>query len=339
MRVRARLALLLALFCGLTAAVVSAPARAQEPATLEVTADPTTVTVGDRITVTLVLRLPQGVHPDFSTLDRQFGDLEVLRIGLPEERPLPGGRREVRVRYQVAAFRPGGTEIPSLTVPLTDASSIPTALTSAPIPVTVQSVLPPGQDPGDIRDLKSQLDLPYRAGLSRRAIAGLALGATLIVLVPLLAWRRWRSRVTARRPQPVVEPAMSGPEAVARAELNRISALGLLDVGDLRQFHALLAACIRRYLTERFGFPAIAMTTGELTRSLETYGVARWPARLVVGLLSECDAVAYAGYRPARERAETNLAIAYEIVDLTVPASAPPETGASATLGSSVSGR
>jgi hypothetical protein len=337
MRMWARSALLLVLLCGLAA--TAATARAQEPATLEVTADPTTVTVGDRISVTLVLRLPEGVQPDFSALDRQFGDLDVLRIGLPEERPLPGGRREVRVRYQVAAFRPGGTEIPSLTVPLTDASGATTALTSAPIPVTVQSVLPPDQDPGDIRDLKPQLDLPYHAGLSRWVIAGLGLGAVLMALASLLAWRWWRARAAARRPQPVAEPALPGPEAVARAELERISGLGLLDAGELQQFHVLVAACIRRYLTDRFGFPAIAMTTGELARSMETYGVARWPARLVIGLLSECDAVAYAGYRPARERAETNLAMAYEIVELTAPLAGPSQADASAMLGSSVSGR
>ncbi len=318
MSVRARTALFLALLCGLAA--TAAIAHAQEPATLEVTADRTTVTVGDRITVTLVLRLPTGIQPDFSALDRQFGELEVLFVGLPEERPLSNGRREVRIRYQVAAFRPGDAEIPSLTVPLNDANGAAGALTAAPIPVTVQSVLPPGQDPGDIRDLKPQIDLPYRPGLSRRAVAGTAIGAVAAVLALLLAWRRWRARVAAPRPQPVAAPVTVGPEAAARVELDRITGLGLLETGDLRQFHALIAACIRRYLTERFGFPAIAMTTGELARSMETYGVARWPARLVTGLLSECDAVAYAGYRPARERAETNLAMAYEIVTLTASA-------------------
>jgi hypothetical protein len=339
MPVRARAALFLTLLCGLAAAVMTAPVRAQEPATLEVTADRTTVTVGDRITVTLVLRLPEGVQPDFSALDRQFGDLDVLLIGLPEERPLPGGRREVRVRYQVAAFRPGGTEIPPLTVPLKDAGGTAGTLTSAPIPVTVQSVLPPDQDPGDIRDLKPQVDLPYRAGLSRRAIAGMTIGAVAVALALLLAWRWWRARASAPRPQPAPVPAPDGPEVVARAELDRISGLGLLDAGDLRQFHALIAACIRRYLTERFAFSAIAMTTAELARSMETYGVGRWPARLVAGLLSECDAVLYAGYRPARERAETNLAMAYEIVTLTAPPPAPPPEAEAAALGPGARGR
>ncbi len=339
MSVRACTALFLACLCGLAAALTAASARAQEPATLEVTADRTTVTVGDRITVTLVLRLPDGVQPDFSTLDQQFGDLDVLLIGLPEERPLPGGRREVRVRYQVAAFRPGDTEVPALSVPLKGASGAAGTLTSAPIPVTVQSVLPPDQDPGDIRDLKPQIDLPYRAGLSRRAIAGMALGAVAVVLALLLAWRWWRARTAAPRPQPAPAPVAAGPEAAARAELDRISGLGLLEAGDLRQFHALIAACVRRYLTERFGFPAFAMTTTELARSMETYGVGRWPARLVAGLLSECDAVAYAGYRPARERAETNLAMAYEIVALTSPAPAPPPEDATAALGSEAGGR
>jgi hypothetical protein len=37
-------------------------------------------------------------------------------------------------------------------------------------------------------------------------------------------------------------------------------------------------------------------------------------------LLEQCDAVLYAGYRPALERADADLTAAYEIVEMSRPA-------------------
>jgi hypothetical protein len=62
------------------------------------------------------------------------------------------------------------------------------------------------------------------------------------------------------------------------------------------------------------------MTTTELKRSMTDFGVDRWQARLVGGLLTESDAVNFAQYVPARARCEQNLEMAYQIVDAADPA-------------------
>jgi hypothetical protein len=48
---------------------------------------------------------------------------------------------------------------------------------------------------------------------------------------------------------------------------------------------------------------------------METSGADRFAARLVGGLLEECDSVVYAGYRPAAERRRADLTMAREIVE------------------------
>src|SRR3712207_76944 len=99
---------LIALFVLLAATAAPAvPATAQQTASLEVTLDRNQVTVGDRIAVTVVLRLPAAAQPDLSGLEQQFGELDVLVIGLPEERPMAGNAKEIRIQYEVAAFRLG----------------------------------------------------------------------------------------------------------------------------------------------------------------------------------------------------------------------------------------
>lgn len=313
-RRRMPLALAVALLMVLFAA---AQASAQAPVTIESTIDRNVVTVGDRIHVTVRLTLPETAQADLTSLETQFGNLELLVVGLPQDVILPDGRREVTANYEVAAFRTGTTELPALSmlVRLPDGSSV-TAATN-PLPVNVESVIPPGENPTDVRDLKPQVSFPIVSGLSPRRVALIVAAIALALAAALLLIRRLRRPPAAITPLPAPPPS---PEALARSELERIAGLGLLDNGDIKQFHALLAACIRRYLTAKYRFPAFAMTTTELERSMTDFGVDRWQARLVGGLLTESDAVNFAQYVPARTRCEQNLEMAYQIVDAADPA-------------------
>ncbi|MGD9894388.1 MAG: BatD family protein, partial [Dehalococcoidia bacterium] len=301
---------------------------AQSPVTMEATLDRNVVTVGDRITVSVTLTLPESAQADLTTLESQFGDLELLVVGLPHDIILPDGRRQVTATYEVAAFRTGTVELPALSMLVQLADGSNSTATTAPLPVNVESVIPPGENPTDVRDLKPQISYPVVSGLSTRRVA-LAVAAVALTLAAILLLIRW-----LRRPRGEVLPLPApppSPEIAARTELERISRLGLLERGDIKQFHALLAACIRRYLTVKYHFPAFAMTTTELKRSMTDLGVDRWQARLVGGLLTESDAVNFAQYVPARARCEQNLEMAYQIVDAADPAIEQPAAVAAAT--------
>ena len=300
--------------CGFV--LLTMPAAAQQPVTLHAAIDRDVVTVGDRIRATVTLTLPADAQADLTALETQFGELELLVVGLPQDTLLGDGRREVKVTYEVAAFRTGAVELPVLSLPVRLPDGATVSPSTSPLAVTVESVIPPDENPTDVRDLKPQISYPLASGISRRSIA-LAIAAVALALALTLILLRW-----LRRPRPVVAPlpeAPLSPEAAARAELDRIAGLGLLEQGDIKQFHALLAACVRRYLTARYNFPAFAMTTTELRRRMEDYGVGRWQARLVVGLLTESDAVNFAQYVPARTRCEQNIEVAYQIVDAGEP--------------------
>ncbi len=303
-----------------------ATVHAQQTASIAVTLDRDQVTVGDRIMVTVVLRVPDAAQPDLGGLERRFGDLNALVIGLAEERPLSGGMKEIRIQYEVAAFSVGQTAMPGLEVAFTGVDGAVEKVTSAAVPITVVSVLPPGADAADVRDLKPQIDLRYSTGVTTRTILIIALAVFAgTIIAGLVLWSLWRRRGAAAPVPVVVVAADTSPEVVARVELDETAALDLSAPDQVRDFHARLAACIRRYLSERHGFPAFAMTTNELRACMEQHGVSRWQARLTAGLLSECDAVGYARYTPARERAESNLSMAYEIVALTDEQPAAPE--------------
>lgn len=301
-------------------ALAHSAAAQPSPVTLTAALDRNTVTVGDRIRLTVTLTVPADARADLTALEGQTGDLELLVVGNPDQKALADGQLQIRQTYDLAAFQVGDLTLPALSLPVHLASGETVTAASPAQSVTVQSVIPPGQQPADVRDLKPQISLDRRSAPGARTYAAVAAGALVALLaLTVLGWSR-RPRLRTL-PLP---PAPRTPEAVARAELDRIAAAGLLEQGEVKSYHALLAACIRRYLSERYDFPAQAMTTSELRRQMEGYGVGRWQARLVSGLLSESDAANYAQYVPARARSEANLEIAYQIVEAGEPVSATP---------------
>lgn len=308
----ARAAVLLAF---LVLFVSAGAVQAQTPVSGEATVDRTTVTLGDRITYTITVRVPPDVQITPPGDTQAFGLFDILERHSPQERTLNDGRREIRMTFVVAAFRAtGNLALPGLTIPYLRADGGRSEIQVPAVPVTVRSVLP-GQTPADIRDLKPQLSVP--GAPSRWPYFWMALAVlVLLALVPLVVvWRRRRVRPVSEAP---ASPLL--PEDVARAELDRIATLNLLDQGDFSTYHRLIAGVVRRYLTDRYGFPGFALTTTELQQRMVGHGVDRWQARLVSGLLRECDAVVYAGYRPAPARADANLTMAYEIIEMTRPA-------------------
>lgn len=313
-----RLGLALAvLLVSLASAVAAAAPPSQAPVVVEASADRDRATVGDRITLTVVVRLAPGVQVELPATPTVLGDLEVLDAPPPQDILATDGSREVRLTYVVAAFRTGPLSLAPPPIAYTTGDGAKSEAAAAPIAIQVASVLPAGQPPSDIRDLKPQLALPGEAATPLWPI-GAGLGAAALGLAT--AWLALRLRRRARtRPRREPAPATPSLEELALAELELIAARELVGGGDYKGFYASVAGCIRRYLTERYRFSAAAMSTSELEAEMTKHGVDHWQARLVVGLLAECDAVVYARYLPAAARVETSLAMAYEVLQLGAP--------------------
>ena len=297
---------------------------AEAPVTVHATVDGDDVTVGDRITLTIVVEHDDGVAPALPQGTSAFGPFEVLAAEPPQERTLGGGRRETVLVFTVAAFHTGDLEIPAIAVPYRDAAGNPARATAPAIPITVVSVIPAGQSPTDIRDLKPQLAVPGGTPAYLRPALTTAAAAAGIGFMLLVA------RVLRRRRAPSQASPPLSPEDEASAELERIAASGLPARGAHKEHYRLLGSCIRRYLTGRYAFPAFALTTAELEEQMVRHGVDRWQARLVSGLLQECDDVRYGQYEPAAARADADLTAAFEIVEITRPR--PPEESEAETL-------
>lgn len=290
--------------------IALAAAAQQAPRIVSVTFEPQEATVGDRLTLTITIAHEDGVTVAGPGFDGDFGGLEIIDIA-GARTDASGSETRTTLVYTLAAFETGTAMLPPLPVTYRGASGAG-ALTTPEQRVEIVSVLAPGET--DLRPLKPQLEIDSDAPTP-------LVPATFVALFAVLTGAGYvlLSHAMASRPLPApVIVAPRPPHEAARADLD---ALSRSDLGerDPTGYYAAIAAIMRRYLSARFDFPAYAMTRRELDHEMRRAGIERWPARLTSNVLEQCDAVQFAGFRPAAPRRDADTTAAYEIIDLTAP--------------------
>jgi hypothetical protein len=318
---------LLAILCS---SVATMYARPQVDARL----DTTSIRIGDPVTVTLSVRTSRGesvVFPDFQKAPEKF---ETLSAGSPERYDEGNGASLERRSYRLTTFETGRVEIPPLPfVVMNSGGDVDTVYTD-PLPLEVVSLL---QDTTstDVRPLKPIIEVPplwHRLALF--ALAGIAVLGVLIWL-----WRRYLSRRDRRLTGVKAESAPRRPAHLAALEeLDRIKALGLIEKGEVKQFHILISDAIRRYIFDLYGIEAPDMTTWELCEALR-------PERILgeektgefQEFLEACDLVKFAKYKPPVVEINSVFNKAYDLIELARPrpedARMEPTAAGSATVG------
>jgi hypothetical protein len=273
---------------------------------------PATVTVGDHFKLVITVEADAATQVSLAagTLPQT-----ISLIGLPRvaSRDAGGGRAEITLTAEVAAFFVGDAAVGPIKLDVRGRDGGTSQISTPPLQITVASTVADAAA-ADPRPLKPQAEIAPVGARGWVFIGGAVLLVLLVTGLGLTVWwRRRRGHEVAAEPEPAA--ALLGPEDRARRELDETAATYLAG-REFAPYYAVLATTIRRYLTERFEFPAFALTTVELQNQMVRRGLDRWQARLVGGLLEQCDAVVFAGYRPAPGRADTDLTAAYEIVEI-----------------------
>ncbi|MFI5179554.1 MAG: BatD family protein [Vicinamibacterales bacterium] len=132
---------------------------APPPSIVSVTADPSRATVGDRITLTIVVDHDDATTVEGAGFGAAVGEFEIVAVAPPRTEPHNGVSRTT-IAYTLTAFRTGDLTIPPQTIAYRgpDGSGTMTTGTTA---VQIVSVLAPGET--DLRPLKPQIDLKEAA--------------------------------------------------------------------------------------------------------------------------------------------------------------------------------
>ena len=302
------------------ALLLAAPLGAQSRITT--TVDSTHATVGDRITLSVTVEHAPGAQvawPD--SLD--LAPFEVLAAQVAPPAAADGVVRS-SATYTLAAFELGELEIPSFDVQVVGPDGETETLSTDAWVVEVLSV---GVDEsGEIRDIRGPLAIP----LSLLRMLLLALAPLLLVALLYTLARRLRSRDEAAQPG---RPALERPaHEIALEALAVLEASGMLERGEVKEYHIEVSDVLRTYVERRFRVDALEMTTREVLLGLERVGVDESFREGLAAFLDQCDMVKFARVRPGPEPSRQVLELGRRIVQRSVPrADAESPSGAAST--------
>ena len=256
--------------------------------TLHATVDRDTLTVGDPVLLSLRISREAG---DAAALMRNEGfvaPFEVRREVPPSVRKMPDGRVEETLAFELAVYRVGAIEVPSLVLHVRTAEGDSGLTTSEPIPVLVRSVKP--AEMTDIRDVKPPVDI-------KASIPGW-LWFAMAVLAGVVAGTLWYWKQRRRKPESEPPPPVVWPDEVAK-----IVRMRLVEKGAFKRYYSLLSEVMRRYLEDRVRVDAMECTTSELVHDLRRAGIGEAEVAALEGLLSEADLVKFAKLTPLDQAA------------------------------------
>ena len=301
------------------AAVAAAPAQTGPPPGVRVSlvADSSDLTVGDLVTISLIVSHPEDFTVVIPRLEREWGPFEVQAQTSVQTVSLTDGVRTVAKQFRVTLFAPGTFETPDIPVSVRGPDGSVALVSPNPVEMTVNSVLAsPDEELKDLR-LPADLSTPF---WERTVVLVLIVVAVLAAAGGTAFFLFRRSRRTSG-PRAAV-PDLRTPWEVATQELDRIARLDLPGSGATKEHYTLVAATLRTYLGATYlgdarGRNVDDMSTEEISGEISRSALDGRNAGLVVELLREADLVKFANYEPTTANANEAVVQARRIIEAT----------------------
>lgn len=247
--------------------------------------DRTSAQIADKITLTLSVLAPTGVHITFPETGDSLGQFDVLDVHETLDIPVVDGRLSTRT-YELESLVAGKQVIPSIGIPFADKSTATPTLRVAqsnPIEITINSLLEGQTDPTQFRDIKGivQIERPEtpRVGLLAAAAGGILLAGAGFAFV-----------LTRRKSREL------NPENWALNEIDYLESLCEAGEIDAEQFYTEITDIVRCYVERQFHIAALRLTTAEFFDQIQTgRDLNDEHVALLCDFLADADMVKFAG--------------------------------------------
>ena len=267
------------------------------------TADVTELTVGDVVTLSLVIAHPADHVVVVPRLEREWGPFEVRDQTSVQSISTDDGIRTIAKQFRVTLFDTGYFETPALSITIRRPDGSVEEIEPVPLILTVRSVLVGPED--QLRDLRQPADLS--TSLWDRPAILIIIGLVLLGLFGSVGYHLFgRSRTPKTSGAAQVDTR--SPLEIAMQELDHIGRLDLPGGGDSREHYTLLSGVLRAFLGATFlseceAADTLDMSTEEIAMAVRHWSLDDGSARAIIGLLREADLVKFANRTPAASRA------------------------------------
>lgn len=261
------------------AAVVAFAATQPAVGSVTIEVDDGPYLVGDPIPVQLSFPVPAGQRPTLPVWSETWGEAEIREVGPLETGRASGAPSVATQQIVITFFRSGTFELPLPSVPGAEQAGESTASEAAPITITVDSLLPAGDEMPQARPPAAPAPLPW-GGAFFAVTATFALLALAAIVALAIRVRAAAGGLSVARDDPLTT-------------LTR--ALGSLrSDADLDEIFTAVSLHLRQFFGRALSFPAAESTTSEIRRYLRRQQLPAEIASRTEQLLLRCDSVKFA---------------------------------------------
>ncbi len=300
-------------------AVAAAPAQTGPPPGVRVSlvADSSDLTVGDLVTISLIVSHPEDFTVVIPRLEREWGPFEIQAQTSVQTVSLTDAVRTVAKQFRVTLFAPGTFATPDIPVSVRRPDGSVALVSPNPVQMTVNSVLASPDE--ELKDLRPPADLS--TPFWERTIVLVLIAVVILAIAGGTAFFLIRRSRRADRAVAAL-PDLRTPWEVATQELDRIARLDLPGSGATKEHYTLVAATLRTYLGATYlgdagGRNADDMSTEEIAEAVSRSVLDSRSAGLVIDLLREADLVKFANYEPTVAGANEAVVRVRSIIEAT----------------------
>lgn len=283
--------------------------------TLQAKLDSTKILIGDQIKLHLLLNKSKDANITFPVLPDSLGGIEIVERLKPDTLSKDGNNVSLRQSFIITSFDSGLQVIPPIAFEFQHDTIVDTLYTDSiflkvnlvPVDTTKQAIC----------DIKAPIDEPFSLmEIIEYIIYGLI--AVLLIIIGIYVYRKFkRKEPLIRLPQKPADP----PHVIALRELDLLKEKKLWQNNHIKRYHSDLTEIIRKYIEDRFGIPALEMTSYEILDAVshEKY----IPDTIHPNLrqmLTLADFVKFAKAQPLPDENDTSIRNAYIFVNNTIPA-------------------
>lgn len=285
---------------------------------VSVSITPDTIMIGDRFVMRVEVEkdIAQFIAFPDMTKAREGDTVELVSISPIDTLFRDGRRVRLAVDYTLTCFEPGLFGLGRVPLFYGDKNVRDTLYTNEESTRFVVKSFDIDTLNQKITDIKTVRDTPLNfSEIMAYATSWpvlLALAVITVIVIALILWRRYRKGAKDKTAV-VNEP----PHCRAIRRLEELSERKLWQNGKIKEFYTALSDILREYISQRYDFPALEMTTAELVDTLEKTEVPPKECKRVSELLTLADLVKFAKYTPALESHNEAYREAYIFVEET----------------------
>jgi hypothetical protein len=255
--------------------------------------------IGDVIDVQITAQLPAGAYitADQSAL---FKDFDILSSQIKRVSFEPN---EYVLNYKIAAYKTGKLNIESVGVYYEDAGGAGKAFFTPPLSVEIIPSLT--ADDKDIADIKPLSKL--KISRENFFIMALLFFAVLVLFIYIL--------VNLPKKKEIAVEAEVDPRSKALEDLEKLFTSGIKEK-DIRLFYYAMSGILRTYVSKKYAFDAMEMTTSEFFEAMKKRLTSDVNLNEFKNYLRVFTLARYAGFKPKENEIENSFSYTKNLLEL-----------------------